>query len=220
MYRALQAGSSPSASALMDPRPTSLQELFSRSNSPPAQIQHQHISNTSSPNHLESLFHQLNAPPQQQQAPSPPQPVHQQQQQPINQPSASYSPAPPAEEQAAPPPQPTNAERQTALLSLLSGPAPAPAPRPVQPAQQVPSPPISHKSNASPSHNEAQGKYLLEQLMAGYVLSLDPAYYLSPKMLCQRLYIVLAYARARGAGMPLSLLSLSFSPYSMIRILV
>lgn len=218
----MQGGSSPSASALMDPRPTSLQELFSRSNSPPAQIQHQHISNTSSPNHLESLFHQLNAPPQQQQqAPSPPQPVHQQQQQPINQPGDSYSPAPPAEEQAAPPPQPTNAERQTALLSLLSG--PPSAPRPVPPAQQVPSPPISHKSNASPSHNEAQGKYLLEQLMAGYVLSLDPANYLFPKMFCQRVYIMPAYARARGAGMsiyPLSLFSLSFSPYSVIRIFV
>ncbi|KAF8669028.1 hypothetical protein AX14_006086 [Amanita brunnescens Koide BX004] len=155
----------------MDTRPNPLQELFSRSNSPPAQLQHQHVSNTSSPNHLESLFHQLNAPSQQ--TPSPSQPLHQQQQQqPINLPGDSYSPPAPAEEQA-PPPQPTSTERQTALLSLLSG--PPSAPRPVQPAQQVPSPPVSHKSNASPSHNEAQGKYLLEQLMAGYVLSFDPA---------------------------------------------
>ncbi len=184
----------------MDTRPNPLQELFSRTNSPPAQLQHQHISNTSSPNHLESLFHQLNAPspPQQQQAPSPPQAVHQSQQQSINQPGDAYPTSAPAEDPA-PSPQPTNTERQTALLSLLSG-HPT-APRPVPPAQQVPSPPISHKSNASPSHNEAQGKYLLEQLMAGYVLSLNPVNYLPSKIVMPMCLHRARLSHARGIGM-------------------
>ncbi|KAK2467049.1 hypothetical protein APHAL10511_001307 [Amanita phalloides] len=141
----------------MDTRPNPLHELFSRSNSPPAQAQHQQLSNTSSPNHLESLFHQLNAPQQPQQQQAPPQPA---QQQPVD----SYSAPAPAEEPASPPQQ-SSTERQTALLSLLSGP-PA-APRPAPPSQQIPSPPVSNRSNTSPSHNEAQGKILLEQLMAG-----------------------------------------------------
>ncbi|KAF8630365.1 hypothetical protein AX15_002929 [Amanita polypyramis BW_CC] len=146
----------------MDVHANPLHELFSRSNSPPVQ---QQISNASSPNHLESLFHQLSTTPQQQQPPAPVQPVPQQEQPSTNQSNDAYSSFAPAEDPAAPPPQPTNTERQTALLSLLSGP-PA-APRPTPPQQQIPSPPVSHKSNTSPSHNEAQGKILLEQLMAG-----------------------------------------------------
>ena len=146
-----------------------LHDLFSRSNTPPAQPQ---ISNTSSPNHLDSLFHQLNAPQQPlQQPPASVQPAPQQEQPSATQSNDSYSSPVPAEEPATPLPQQTNTERQTALLSLLSA-APA-APRPTPPHQQIPSPPVSHKSNASPSHNETQGKILLEQLMAGYVLSLQ-----------------------------------------------
>ncbi|KAF9001924.1 hypothetical protein BDQ17DRAFT_1357730 [Cyathus striatus] len=60
------------------------------------------------------------------------------------------------------------ADRQSTLLSLLgtgvaSRPTQGPAPLP----QQVPTPPGSQRSNTSPSHNETQGKILLEQLMAG-----------------------------------------------------
>jgi hypothetical protein len=73
----------------------------------------------------------------------------------------------------------TNAERQSALLSLLGG-APQPPStnaRQAQPQQQtqqgslpqqVPTPPgSSQRSDNSPAHNEAQGKFLLEQLMGG-----------------------------------------------------
>ncbi|PFH50051.1 hypothetical protein AMATHDRAFT_41111 [Amanita thiersii Skay4041] len=78
-----------------------------------------------------------------------------------------------------PPAQTTHTERQNALLSLLGGPPASSVSRapvanlPV--SQQIPSPPVSHKSNASPSHNEAQGKILLEQLMARSVYLPDPA---------------------------------------------
>ncbi|KAG6836648.1 hypothetical protein H0H93_005478 [Arthromyces matolae] len=79
----------------------------------------------------------------------------------------------------------TNVDRQNALLTLLGGaanrgvpapaqsaPAPASAPVlpiPVQP-QQIPTPPGSSQPSVSgtePSHNEAPGKFLLEQLMSG-----------------------------------------------------
>ncbi|EEB94690.1 hypothetical protein MPER_06454, partial [Moniliophthora perniciosa FA553] len=62
-------------------------------------------------------------------------------------------------------------DRQSALLSLLGGPSSAPATSSSstsQQPQQIPTPPgSSQRSGASPSHNEAQGKFLLEQLMAG-----------------------------------------------------
>jgi hypothetical protein len=67
---------------------------------------------------------------------------------------------------------PTPSERQSALLSLLGGPAPSnrQAVQNVPLPTQVPTPPgSSQRSNASPGHNENQGKILLEQLMAGYV---------------------------------------------------
>ncbi|KAG6869084.1 hypothetical protein C0993_003404 [Termitomyces sp. T159_Od127] len=75
----------------------------------------------------------------------------------------------------------TNAERQNALLTLLGGgtstmnvcgvpvQASVPVSGPVVP-QPVPTPPGSSQrsgSGGTPTHNEAQGKYLLEQLMAG-----------------------------------------------------
>lgn len=59
----------------------------------------------------------------------------------------------------------SNADRQSTLLSLLST---NPNPRP----QQVGTPPahVHHSGDSSPTgHNEAQGKLLLEQLMAGLV---------------------------------------------------
>ncbi|KAK1224473.1 hypothetical protein PQX77_012647 [Marasmius sp. AFHP31] len=60
--------------------------------------------------------------------------------------------------------------RQSALLSLLGGPSSAPnqSAAASQQAQQIPTPPgSSQRSGTSPSHSEAQGKILLEQLMAG-----------------------------------------------------
>ncbi|KAM6500667.1 hypothetical protein JOM56_003681 [Amanita muscaria] len=168
----------------MENRAPTLHELFSRNNTPPGQPQQQQIKNTSSPNHLETLFHQLGAAQQQQQQVQPPPPqqaqqqpqqslqqspvvaqstLQQQQQPPAKQINESHVPP---EDSAVPSSQSSNAEqRQTALLSLLG--APTAAPRPTPPSQQIPSPPVSHKSNASPSHSETQGKFLLEQLMAG-----------------------------------------------------
>ncbi|KAL0580223.1 hypothetical protein V5O48_001816 [Marasmius crinis-equi] len=64
----------------------------------------------------------------------------------------------------------SDSSRQSALLSLLGAPSSAPtqAAAGSQQAQQIPTPPgSSQRSGASPQHNEAQGKILLEQLMAG-----------------------------------------------------
>ncbi|THV07877.1 hypothetical protein K435DRAFT_772233 [Dendrothele bispora CBS 962.96] len=59
-----------------------------------------------------------------------------------------------------------NPDRQSALLSLLGN---VSSSAPVGPLpQQIPTPPgSSHRSGASPNHNETQGKILLEQLMSG-----------------------------------------------------
>lgn len=167
-----------------------LQELFSRGATPPTQQpQHQqfssgsHLSNSSSPNQIDSLFHHLSTPGDQQLT-----------QQSASQTSDNYgnsapvTPAMPLTDEPstvsnASAPSVTAADRQSALLSLLGGPATGTAARgnanninntvPLVPAPaQVPTPPgSSQRSEASPSHNtshnEAQGKILLEQLMAG-----------------------------------------------------
>jgi hypothetical protein len=79
------------------------------------------------------------------------------------------------DESPAPTSSASASERQSALLSLLGGPtgskkAAAQASNTSLPAQ-VPTPESSQRSNASPGHNENQGKILLEQLMSGYVQS-------------------------------------------------
>ncbi|KAF8078122.1 hypothetical protein FPV67DRAFT_1464268 [Lyophyllum atratum] len=160
----------------MDNRVNPLHELFSRGSTPPVQPQplQPPISNNSSPNQIDSLFHHLTTPSD-----------HQHQSgghisdnygssasvtsllsltdEPITS-SASNASA-------------TNADRQSALLSLLgSGPStfnprgvPSAGTGPAMP-QQVPTPPGSSQrsgSGSTPTHNETQGKFLLEQLMAG-----------------------------------------------------
>ncbi|TFK42749.1 hypothetical protein BDQ12DRAFT_676749 [Crucibulum laeve] len=171
-------------------RPNNIHELFSRAPTPPPhQQQHQHfsapsshISNSSSPNQIDALFHHITSPSDQQQ--QLPQNQNQNQNQHIQHPSgdsfaasAPVSPLMPFTNEpahsgtSAASSNATPGERQSALLSLLSSPPsnlnprPAPAPNPLP--QQVPTPPGSQRSNASPTHNETQGKILLEQLMAG-----------------------------------------------------
>ncbi|KAG6909845.1 hypothetical protein DXG01_015118 [Tephrocybe rancida] len=163
-----------------------LAELFSRGSTPPAQQQQQPqpqqqqqqlpVSSNSSPTQIDSLFHHLTIDRQQQSG------AHSSDNyassasvtsllsltnEPITS-SASNASA-------------TNADRQSALLSLLGAgpssatrgvPPPPPVPAPVAgpPVQQVPTPPGSSQrsgSGSTPTHNEAQGKFLLEQLMAG-----------------------------------------------------
>ncbi|KAG6854940.1 hypothetical protein C0991_009763 [Blastosporella zonata] len=166
-----------------------LAELFSRGSTPPAQQQQQQqqqqqpqpVSNNSSPSQIDSLFQHLT--------------VDRQQQSGSDNYGSSASvtsllsltdePISSAASNASP----TNFDRQSALVSLLSGgsasvnrsvplQAPAPAPAPPAPAppaqqqqvQQIPTPPGSSQrsgSGSTPTHNEAQGKFLLEQLMAG-----------------------------------------------------
>ncbi|KAH7918211.1 hypothetical protein BV22DRAFT_1200056 [Leucogyrophana mollusca] len=155
-------------------RPTNLHDqLFSRgSATPPPASQSQLFainqphSSSSSPNHLESLFHSIGGQRQ-------PEPSH---------PYGNSAPATPnmsANDDAASTssaPVTTSVDRQSALLSLLypaasslpaAGRAPAPAAQPV--SQQIPTPPASsQRSGQSPSNSsESQGKILLEQLMAG-----------------------------------------------------
>lgn len=153
-----------------------LAELFSRGSTPPATQQQQSLqqpSSNASPTQIDSLFQHLN------------------QQQTSGRVSDTYGnsasvssllplsdePISPAASNA----NATNAERQNALLTLLGGgtsamnvrgvptQASVPASAPVVP-QPVPTPPGSSQrsgSGGTPTHNEAQGKYLLEQLMAG-----------------------------------------------------
>ncbi|KAF8654218.1 hypothetical protein AX16_003742 [Volvariella volvacea WC 439] len=166
--------------------PSSLQELFSRGNTPPQQQQQApaqfigpHFPNdTSASSHLDSLLHQLTAP---MTTATPDQ--HTPQPQTVNQPAEPYGkpasanpatnvpdePVAPAASQSTP----TAAERQNALLSLLAGPpqsatarsAPATSGSLPPQASTPPGPPQRNESAAS--HNEAQGKILLEQLMSG-----------------------------------------------------
>ncbi|KAF7311567.1 hypothetical protein MKEN_01059300 [Mycena kentingensis (nom. inval.)] len=127
-------------------------DLFSRGSTPPpsSQPQPQQFGHTheSSNTQIDSLFQHL----------SPPDDSYQ---------SGPTTPITSNDEQTPPAPN-SNADRQTALLSLLSGPAPATARAPPANPQQVPTPPsASSRSGTSPTHNETQGKILLEQLMAG-----------------------------------------------------
>ncbi|KAJ7756874.1 hypothetical protein DFH07DRAFT_919930 [Mycena maculata] len=140
-----------------------LQDLFSRGSTPPIgsqpSLQQYSNSQNASPNQIDSLFHHLSSPDDHQSetylnsAPSTPVMSSNDEQQP--QPVATNISSS------------TNADRQSALLSLLSAPANprgAAGPNP----QQVPTPPsASTRSDASPTHNETQGKILLEQLMSG-----------------------------------------------------
>ncbi|CAK5279371.1 unnamed protein product [Mycena citricolor] len=141
------------------PNPPTLQELFSRGSTPPVPTQPSlppfGNSNASS-SQIDSLFQQLTASaPEQTQSEGyhsgPATPGTSNDEQPASTSSVPNS----------------NADRQSALLSLLSGqpnPRPAPPPNP----QQVPTPPsASSRSGTSPTHNETQGKILLEQLMSG-----------------------------------------------------
>ncbi|KAJ7702347.1 hypothetical protein B0H17DRAFT_1043830 [Mycena rosella] len=137
-------------------------DLFSRGSTPPIasqpSLQQYSNSQNASPNQIDSLFHHLSSssdhqPETYNSAPSTPMMSSndEHEQQPV---SSSISAS-------------SNADRQSALLSLLGAPAAprvAPAPNP----QQVPTPPsASTRSGASPTHNETQGKILLEQLMSG-----------------------------------------------------
>ncbi|KAJ7684688.1 hypothetical protein DFH06DRAFT_1156346 [Mycena polygramma] len=146
-------------------------DLFSRGSSPPIPqppLQQQYSgSHDASPNQIDSLFHHLSstsdhhsepylssapASPVMTSSDEQPQPQQQQQQQQQQQVSPSISTS-------------SNVDRQSALLSLLGGPT---NPRGAANPQQVPTPPsASTRSNASPTHNETQGKILLEQLMSG-----------------------------------------------------
>jgi len=185
----------------MDANRTNVHELFSRDSTPPGQQNlHQQfqpptqLASDSTSNPIDALFQNIAGPVSHQ---SPPQPQQQQQQQlspqhPVQSTvqstdnthtvtSAQASPVmamtdvSPAS--SVPPTVTTASDRQSALLSLLGGPTsssrPAPQAANVPLPTQVPTPPgSSQRSNASPGHNEAQGKILLEQLMAGYVPNL------------------------------------------------
>lgn len=188
----------------MDNNRTAIHELFSRGNTPPAQQNlHQQytpppqLSNNSSPNQIDALFQNITGPvaqpssqqsqqqqqpqqqqPQQQQHFSPQLPVHPSSQGADNTHTVVSAPVTPVmalNDGPSPAASVTASDRQSALLSLLAGPAmtnrpPAQASTSSLPTQ-VPTPPgSSQRSNASPGHNESQGKFLLEQLMAGYVL--------------------------------------------------
>ncbi|KAJ7632208.1 hypothetical protein FB45DRAFT_911811 [Roridomyces roridus] len=147
--------------------------LFSRDSSPPASQQPAAVAmqapyplNTppnQTPNQIDSLFHHLSASSSvdHQSEPytssTPSTPVMSSNDEQPQQPAASISSSS------------TNADRQSALLSLLSPPTNTRVPAAVVTnPQQVPTPPsASGRSDASPTHNEAQGKILLEQLMSG-----------------------------------------------------
>ena len=148
-----------------------IHDLFSRGSTPPAQQPQPYPGQPQS--QIDSLFHNLSAPQDKQQLPptetyptsAPETPTM----------SRSDDPAPSSASASTT----TASDRQSALLSLLGGPSSATAAtttsnvRPAATAvaslpQQVPTPPgSSQRSGSSPSHNEAQGKMLLEQLMAG-----------------------------------------------------
>jgi hypothetical protein len=183
----------------MENNRTNIHELFSRGSTPPNQQNpHQQfpppaqLPTSSSPNQIDALFQNITAPvtqqsPQQHQRQqvSPQQPVQSSAQGAANahtmSNSAPVTPVMALTDGALAPSSSTSAtasDRQSALLSLLAGPAVSNR-QAVQAANvslptQVPTPPgSSQRSNASPGHNENQGKILLEQLMAGYVRSLD-----------------------------------------------
>ncbi|KAJ6618338.1 hypothetical protein B0H10DRAFT_2030437 [Mycena sp. CBHHK59/15] len=139
-----------------------IQDLFSRGSTPPVQqsLQQQYPNpHNASPNEIDSLFHHLSSSSDHQ---------HQQSSAYLN--SAPSTPVMSSNDEQPPSSSvstSTNADRQSALLSLLGGPANPRGPVATNP-QQVPTPPSSAtRSGASPTHNETQGKILLEQLMSG-----------------------------------------------------
>lgn len=173
--------------------------LFSRGPSPPPQPhQHfggpllqpndQHVSPAPSlrevapapaATHLDSLFHNLAAPSQRQPSPHPPTVNNNiyagPQEAPASGPAtpASVTAGSVASTGSAPN---ANTDRQNALLSLLGSVSPQgnvhqPNPQPISqaPPQQVPTPPGSAPRAGPSSNSESQGKFLLEQLMSGYV---------------------------------------------------
>ncbi|KAL4268655.1 Enhancer of mRNA-decapping protein 4 WD40 repeat region domain-containing protein [Pleurotus pulmonarius] len=158
-------------------RSNTIHELFSRgSTPPPGQQQSQpqpfpspHAADAPTSNQIDSLFHNIASPPADSQ-----QPTNQNQgpnvygnSEPAT-PSLSLSEEPVASSVSSVS-NSTAAERQNALLSLLGNPSSNRSnASTASQAQQVPTPPgSSQRSGASPSHNETQGKILLEQLMAG-----------------------------------------------------
>ncbi|KAJ7273234.1 hypothetical protein C8J57DRAFT_1317219 [Mycena rebaudengoi] len=141
----------------------SIPDLFSRGSTPPVpqSLQQQYSpSSNASPNQIDTLFHHMSSASD-----------HQHQQQP-----EQYHDSPPSPVMSSNDEQPlsssvstttTTADRQSALLSLLGGPGNQRGSVGSNP-QQVPTPPsASTRSNASPTHNDIQGKILLEQLMSG-----------------------------------------------------
>lgn len=145
---------------------------------PPAQL-----ASDSTSNSIEALFQNIAAPVSHQSPPQPQQPVQSTVQSTDNAHAVASVPPSPVTVMTddslapgAPATVTTASDRQSALLSLLSGPASSSRPA-LQAANvplptQVPTPPgSSQRSNASPGHNETQGKILLEQLMAGYALN-------------------------------------------------
>ena len=166
-----------------------MEQLFSRGSSPPGpqqpfpdltqqSRQYQHSSpaqsfrdpaQSSSPSHVESLFHNLNASSGQSNG------------NPIGPPHANHSaPATPVSSMTvhsgssvtSAPPNPTTDSRQSALLSLLGSTVPPNTAAAASGPQQVPTPPGSTHRTGLPNSNESQGRLLLEQLMSGYVFLL------------------------------------------------
>jgi len=160
----------------VDNRAKPIHDLFSRGSTPPVQpYAGSHISSNSSPKQIDSLFHNLTATDQKQ-----PQSHSTVQSSDGHHNSAPVSPAmsmssdPLASSTSTL--TTTASERQNALLSLLSNPSASSNPGTARPpagagpplSQQVPTPPsTSQRPGSSPTHNENQGKILLEQLMSG-----------------------------------------------------
>lgn len=163
----------------MENRAPTLQELFSRGNTPPSQ--QQQFSAPSFPDdpvqsHIDSLFNQLAAPVSDQNAPASQRAPKQTEPYPVSN-SAPVTPAAPMMDKpmtSTPPAQSSQAstaDRQNALLSLLGGPVSINRPPPTSiplPTSQGPTPPGPSPAlhgDGNNLHNEAQGKSLLEQLM-------------------------------------------------------
>ncbi|KIK63644.1 hypothetical protein GYMLUDRAFT_40712 [Collybiopsis luxurians FD-317 M1] len=154
----------------------STHDLFSRGSTPPMQPPAQPLSyplphNVPSGNQIESLFQQISSPSSSSAEPNSADNYTNNNS--IQQPDTPVmSDAPSVSSTSNIPPSNASdrqsaADRQSALLSLLSGATTAPSnvgsvTAASQQPPQIPTPPGS-----APSHNEAQGKFLLEQLMTG-----------------------------------------------------
>ncbi|KII88712.1 hypothetical protein PLICRDRAFT_110617 [Plicaturopsis crispa FD-325 SS-3] len=157
----------------MDHTTDTHEQLFSRGATPPQPRNNPNYpqvhSHNSSPNQLESLFHNLSAPSSLPHLTGPGGSsafIHSDPGTPV---SFQSEDAPSSSISA---PNNTATERQSALLNLLGTVSSPPANR-AAPIQQIPTPPISSSVNRAshsptgPNTNESQGKYLLEQLMSG-----------------------------------------------------